>query len=140
MNTITNSSFRHFALLTIVSAIGVSLAACSRQDPGTPPVEQVSPEKESMEGTPMPESTPVQPSASEANTTQGTVKSVDQKARKVTIAHAAVPSLNWPAMTMTFKVQDEATVSKLKEGDEVEFSFTQGAGNEYVIDSISPRK
>lgn len=76
----------------------------------------------------MAESAAAQSSSSEANTTQGTVHKVDHRARTVTIAHGPVPSLNWPAMTMAFQVQDEHTIFTLKEGDEVEFSFTRGRG------------
>ena len=56
--------------------------------------------------------------------TTGHVTEVDPSRSSVTIAHQAVSSLGWPAMTMTFK----ATPKQLKgiaTGDRVEFEFDQ---------------
>jgi Cu(I)/Ag(I) efflux system periplasmic protein CusF len=55
--------------------------------------------------------------------TTGVVESIDPDARTVTIAHEPVASLEWPAMTMTFKVP-EADLSALRAGDRVSFDFT----------------
>lgn len=43
----------------------------------------------------------------------------------ITLAHQPVPSLNWPAMTMTFRLADPALVRGFKRGDAVRFSFEQ---------------
>ena len=40
--------------------------------------------------------------------TNGTVKKVDAKAKKVTLIHEELKSLEMPAMTMVFQVEDEA--------------------------------
>lgn len=50
----------------------------------------------------------------------GVVESVDQSARKITIAHGPIAAVKWPAMTMTF---DAPTVdlSSVKPGDHVDF-------------------
>ncbi|MCA1370334.1 copper-binding protein [Bradyrhizobium sp. BRP14] len=53
--------------------------------------------------------------------TKGTVKKVDAKAKKVTLIHEELKSLEMPAMTMVFRVQDDAILEKLKEGANVEF-------------------
>jgi len=37
----------------------------------------------------------------------GTVKGVDAKAGKISLAHGPVSSLSWPAMTMDFEVRDK---------------------------------
>jgi Cu(I)/Ag(I) efflux system protein CusF len=66
------------------------------------------------------------------HTAKGTVKSVDAKAGTVTLDHEAVKSLNWPAMTMTFKVQDKALMDKLAQGKKVEVEFEQ-RGKDNVI-------
>jgi len=66
---------------------------------------------------------------------KGTVKSVDATAGAVTIAHEAVKSLNWPAMTMTFKVRDKALIDKLAAGKNVEVEFEQ-RGKDYVITRV----
>ena len=61
--------------------------------------------------------------AQSVHKTKATVKKVDAKAGSVTLAHEPVASLNWPSMTMGFKVKDSALLNKLTEGkrDEVEF-------------------
>ncbi|CAD7053174.1 MAG: copper-binding protein [Alphaproteobacteria bacterium] len=53
--------------------------------------------------------------------TKGTVKKVDSKAKKVTLIHEELKSLDMPAMTMVFVVPDEAMLGKMKEGATVEF-------------------
>ena len=53
--------------------------------------------------------------------TKGTVKKVDAKAKKVTIIHEELKSLEMPAMTMVFRVKDDAMLEKLKEGASIEF-------------------
>lgn len=56
-----------------------------------------------------------------AEFTKGTVKKVDQKAKKVTIIHEELKSLDMPAMTMVFRVKEDAMFEKLKEGAAIEF-------------------
>lgn len=65
---------------------------------------------------------------------KGTVKSVDAKAGTVTLDHEPVKSMNWPAMSMTFKVRDKALMEKLGQGKKVEVKFEQ-RGKDYVITS-----
>ncbi len=65
----------------------------------------------------------------------GTVTKVDPQKGGVTIAHEAVQSMNWPAMSMTFKVKDKKMLDKVKEGDKVDFSFVQ-SGKDYTITQI----
>ena len=67
--------------------------------------------------------------------TKATVKNVDAKAGSVTLAHEPVASLNWPSMTMGFKVKDGALLNKLTEGKRVDVEFVQ-KGNDYVIQSV----
>jgi Cu(I)/Ag(I) efflux system protein CusF len=64
----------------------------------------------------------------------GTVKKVDAAAQSVTIAHEPVRQLNWPGMTMAFKVKDAALLEKLKPGAQIDFTFVAEAGR-YVITS-----
>ena len=66
---------------------------------------------------------------------RGTVKSIDAKAGSVTLDHEPVKSLNWPAMAMTFKVQDKALMDKLGQGKKVEVDFEQ-RGKDYVITRV----
>ena len=62
----------------------------------------------------------------------GTVTKMDSANGKVTISHGSVPTLKWPAMTMTFSVKDKALLGKLSLGKKVEFEFVQ-QGRDYVI-------
>ena len=62
----------------------------------------------------------------------GTVKNVDSAGGKVTIAHGPIPTMKWPAMSMTFTVKDKALLGKLSSGKKVEFEFVQ-QGRDYVI-------
>jgi Cu(I)/Ag(I) efflux system protein CusF len=66
---------------------------------------------------------------------KGRVKSVDAKAGTVTLDHEAVKSLNWPAMSMAFKVQDKALMDKLAQGKDVSVEFEQ-RGKDYVITGV----
>jgi Cu/Ag efflux protein CusF len=69
------------------------------------------------------------------HTAVGVVKKLDAKAGIATIAHEAVKGANMPAMTMDFKVQDKAALSKLGEGKKVQFEFAEH-GKDYVITRV----
>ncbi len=69
---------------------------------------------------------------------EGTIAAVDAKAGTVEIEHGAIPTLQWPAMTMEFKARDKAMVQGLKPGQRVEFELSQAAPGEYVIERITP--
>ncbi len=43
----------------------------------------------------------------------------------VTLSHEPVPTLNWPAMTMSFRVEDPALLRGWRVGDRVGFAFDQ---------------
>ena len=65
----------------------------------------------------------------------GKVTKVDQANGTVSIAHGPVTSMSWPSMTMTFKVKDKAMLGKVKNGQQVDFSFVQ-SGKEHTITEI----
>lgn len=66
----------------------------------------------------------------------GVVKHVDTDAKKITIAHEAIPAIGWPAMTMrfTYSASTEA-IKQLKDGEKVNFSFVQ-QGNLSLLQDI----
>jgi len=73
-----------------------------------------------------------------ANTTHvamAVVKKADPKAGTVTLAHEPVKSMNWPAMTMAFKVKNKMLFDQLTEGKKVEVEFVQD-GKGYVITKV----
>jgi len=57
--------------------------------------------------------------------TSGHVESIG--ADGVTISHQPVPAIGWPAMTMTFRVEQPALLRGVKTGDRVRFAFDQPA-------------
>ena len=65
----------------------------------------------------------------------GTVQKSDSAGGKVTIAHDPIKSMEWPAMTMSFKLKDKAMLEKVKQGEKIEFSFVH-SGKDYVITDI----
>lgn len=55
-----------------------------------------------------------------------TVGKIEQlTANSVTLSHAPVPAIGWPAMTMTFQLPDPNVARGLKTGDRVRFGFDQ---------------
>ena len=54
---------------------------------------------------------------------------------RVTLDHAPVASLNWPRMTMGFKVKDPALMERLAVGATIEFEFVK-QGRHYVVTEI----
>ncbi len=65
----------------------------------------------------------------------GKVTKVDPAKNSVTIAHEPVSTMNWPAMTMTFKGKDKALLEKIKPGDKVDFEFVQ-QGKDYIVTAV----
>jgi Cu(I)/Ag(I) efflux system periplasmic protein CusF len=65
----------------------------------------------------------------------GTVKSVDAAKGTVTVDHEPVTSMNWPAMSMTFKAKDRKSLQAVKPGQKIEFDFLQ-RGKDYVITKV----
>jgi Cu(I)/Ag(I) efflux system protein CusF len=65
----------------------------------------------------------------------GKVTKVDPATNSVTIAHEPVSTMNWPAMTMTFKAKDKTLLEKIKQGDKVDFEFVQ-QGKDYIVTAI----
>jgi Cu(I)/Ag(I) efflux system periplasmic protein CusF len=70
-----------------------------------------------------------------AHKTTGTVTKIDSAKNAVTIAHGPVPSMKWPAMTMTFGVKDKVMLDKLTTGKKVDVEFVQ-QGKDYVITDV----
>lgn len=69
---------------------------------------------------------------------EGTLDAIDRAARSVTVTHGAIPSLNWPAMTMDFMLADLALANGIAPGTPMRFEFRQGGPGEFVITRIEP--
>jgi membrane fusion protein, copper/silver efflux system len=68
------------------------------------------------------------------------VNSVDSAAGKLDITHGPIPSLQWPEMTMGFRVEDKTLLRGLKAGDRINFEMRgepDRDGN-YIITRIQP--
>lgn len=68
----------------------------------------------------------------------GRIDDYDPKTGTATIEHGAIESLNWPAMTMEFKVANEGLLKGLKPGARVDFEFVERGQGEWVITEIAP--
>ena len=65
----------------------------------------------------------------------GVIRTMNTDEGTVTIAHGPVPMMNWPPMTMTFRVARPAMLRGFTLGARVEFSFRK-EGDAFVITSI----
>ena len=69
---------------------------------------------------------------------EGTVDAVDARTGVVMITHGPVKTLQWPAMTMEFKLANDALLKGLKPGAAVVFEFVERQPGEWVITGIKP--
>ncbi|WP_322617259.1 copper-binding protein [Pseudomonas sp. BIC9C] len=63
---------------------------------------------------------------------EGTIKAMDTAKHTVTLAHGAVPAVQWPPMTMAFSVTQDQ-LKGLKVGDHVSFSFQLEGGRATIV-------
>ena len=54
----------------------------------------------------------------------GIFNSLDRAAHTINLSHEAVPSAQWPAMTMDFHISDDLEIGDLDPGQHVAFEFT----------------
>jgi Cu/Ag efflux protein CusF len=128
----------HAFIVGLTTMAVSALSACSREEsaPQTSAADQAGKDN-SMAGMPMPEG---DAASSATHTATGRIESIDQASSTVKIAHGEVPSLKWPAMTMDFKVEDPAVLATLKEGQAVEFTFSEKSAGAYAIAEIMPKQ
>jgi len=77
------------------------------------------------------------PRATDTHQATGKITRIDRSAGTVQIAHGPVASLEWPAMTMNFRVREPEMLDALEEGRQVQFTFMLEAGGQYVITRIT---
>ncbi|AIY39466.1 putative Co/Zn/Cd efflux system membrane fusion protein [Collimonas arenae] len=65
----------------------------------------------------------------------GVVKAVDSTKGTVTLAHGPINTLKWPAMTMTFMVNDKMLFDKLAVDKKVNVEIRQQGAN-YVVTAV----
>jgi len=69
---------------------------------------------------------------------EGTIDEIDASTGTVSVSHGAVESLKWPAMTMEFKVANNALLKNMKPGAPVSFEFVERQPGEWVITAFQP--
>ncbi len=67
------------------------------------------------------------------------VKKVDKDAKKITLKHGEIKSLDMTPMTMVFQVKDVKLIENIKAGDKVKFSAEQTKSG-YAVTSIEVAK
>jgi len=108
-------------LIAVASTVfALSLSARAEDMPGM--------KMEGMEGMEMKQESKQAPVAS----AEGTIKSMDTAKHTVTLAHGAVPAVQWPPMTMAFSVTQDQ-LKGLKVGDHVSFSFQLEGGRATIV-------
>ena len=78
-----------------------------------------------------------QPGAAAEHRGEARVESIAGDA--VTLSHAPIASIKWPAMTMDFKPPTGGLPPAVRKGDRVDFSFVAEPGGEFRITRITPR-
>ena len=67
----------------------------------------------------------------------GEVRKIDLSAKKITIKHGEIKSLDMPPMTMVFQVKDPALLTKAKVGEKVQFTVENVNGAMTIL-SLEP--
>ena len=73
--------------------------------------------------------------AQSATLADGEIRKVDKAAKKLTIKHGPIQSLDMPAMTMVYRVKDPKMLEQLKAGDKIKFT-AEMVGDAYTVTSI----
>jgi Cu(I)/Ag(I) efflux system periplasmic protein CusF len=74
-------------------------------------------------------------SAAASEMADAEVRRVDRDAKKVTLKHGPIKSLDMPPMTMVFQVRDEKLFDKLTVGGKIRFRTEQLQGA-YVVTEV----
>ena len=74
-----------------------------------------------------------------AQFSEGEVRKIDKRARKITLKHGEIKNLGMPPMAMVFQVSDPALLERIKNGDRVRFKAARQAG-QYVVTEIQPAR
>ncbi len=75
--------------------------------------------------------------AAAAEMTEGEVRKVDKEAKRLTIKHGEIKSLDMPPMTMVFHVKEGALLDKVKAGDKIRFAVEKSTSG-FVVTDIRP--
>ena len=81
-------------------------------------------------------------STTDRHTGSATVNAVDAQSGTIELSHGPIATLQWPAMTMGFRVENSAQLTNLKPGDAIDFDLLgkPDADGNYIITRIAPRR
>ncbi len=85
-----------------------------------------------MSGAPMTQET----TDTQAHHGQGKVEAIGKEA--LTISHGPIPTMQWSAMTMNFKIPPAGLPKNIGKGDAVTFEFKPGKDGTYELTTITP--
>ena len=77
--------------------------------------------------------------AGTAHHADGVIESVDPDTATLSITHEPVASLNWPAMTMEFKLRNAALMKTVSPGQKIAFDFIEQGPGEYVVTNLAAK-
>jgi Cu/Ag efflux protein CusF len=67
----------------------------------------------------------------------GKVNAIMAAEGKVNVTHEPIPALDWPGMTMDFRLAETATLEGINVGDTITFRLRKGDDGVYEIESLS---
>ncbi|MBM3344094.1 MAG: copper-binding protein [Betaproteobacteria bacterium] len=82
---------------------------------------------------------PAQATNNAAAMADGEVRRIDKDAKKLTLRHGPIKSLDMPPMTMVFQVKDAALLDRVNIGDKVKFNAEKIPGG-YAVTEIEAVK
>jgi Cu(I)/Ag(I) efflux system membrane fusion protein len=83
-----------------------------------------------------PSSTSSVPVGQQRISAKAVVRGVDQENRKIRLQHEPIAELQWPTMTMNFKVQSSVQLDQLQAGQDIHFTLVKTPDGGWVIDQI----
>ena len=114
--------------LTLIAAASIvvtlSFSALAEDMPGM--------KMDGMEGMEMKQESKQESKQTPVASAEGTIKAIDPAKHTVTLAHGAVPAVQWPPMTMAFSVAEDQ-LAGLSVGDRVSFSFRLEGGKATIV-------
>lgn len=79
-----------------------------------------------------------EPGSPRSHPGRATVNKVDTQAGTLSLAHGPIPTLNWPAMTMDFRVKDPGLLRNVQPGQEIDVEIVQEGPADFVVTAIRP--
>lgn len=130
-------SYARYIPMTVLAAL---LAACGQKESDSKPMTEEGSSSPAAPADSMPGMSMSKDAAPQGqpHNAMGVITAVDAAAGTVTIAHDAVTSAGWPAMTMTFKLADPKQAAELHANEKVQFTFTVGEKGESTVTTITP--